>query len=911
METGTLHGTRARLWRTMWIAAIAAVYVAYLGLLITCDVLSVPFAGFIPKFKNSRVTVSSLLTQSPAARAGIEEGDRIVRANGQLLAGPPDWQRVVIHVDPSRPLTLDLERHDRPLTVAVPIPLDLAGPRLGGQRGGVLAFRFVQIVTLTFAIVVAFRRSFRTSALLGSVMLAATSTVTLSLPMQLATFWGALPAWLQLLLWIPYTTSAAVGPLLFAFCAVFPQRIWSRTRIGLALAPAVTLAAFHLYAGIVLMRDSGPPTHLPDGVPVVFFVNAIYALLAIGLLITHRRAAQTLTDGRRISVLIAGTALGAVAGLGVIGGYWRNPGAGVFASPWMTVLSLVVLAMPASFAYAILRHRLFDVRLIVRQGLRYALARRFVNALIPILGALLLWDIIQHRDQPIGSLLQRRWWSYVPLAATLLVVRSWRETWLRNLDRRFFRERYDAQRLLTSIAEQVARASSFETIAPTIVRHIDQALHPEFVAVMRHVAAQSAFSSDTGAVSSSAHLNLPVSLTVIRLLEVLRKPLAVSRDTEWMRHHLPLDERTLLLEREIELLVPISPGSGRELPLGLLALGPRRSEEPYNQEDMDLLSTIADAIGVLLQRTVADERGLAECERCGACFDGSGVVCAHDGQPLAKMPGTLVINDRYRLERRLGRGGMGTVYLAMDGLLERRVALKVIREGFAGPLDLPARFRREARTAAAFAHPNVVRVHDFGVDPGGRPFLVMEYLEGSTLRERLVSAAPLDRSEALHVLRGICSALEAAHSRGLVHRDLKPENILLQQNPTGTVPKILDFGLAKALPATFSETALTTMATSAGVLVGTREYMAPEQLAGGDVSLGWDVWALGVIAYEMLTGVRPFRRISPVGPGHSTSAAPQLSPEMTAFFERALSPKVELRYQDAGEFLAAFERALA
>ena len=649
----------------------------------------------------------------------------------------------------------------------------------------------------------------------------------------------------------------------------------------------------------------------------MFLVNAIYALLAIGLLVTHRRAAQTLTDGRRISVLIAGSAVGAAAGLGVIGGYWRNPGAGVFASPWMTVLSLFVLAMPASFAYAILRHRLFDVRLIVRQGLRYALARRFVNALIPILGALLVWDVIQHRDQPIGSLLQRRWWSYVPLGATLLVVRSWREKWLRNLDRRFFRERYDAQRLLTSIAEQVARASSFDTIAPTVVQHIDQALHPVFVAVMRHVPAQSVFSSGTGAVSSSAPLDLPVSLTVIRLLEVLRKPLAVSRgDTEWMRHHLPLDERTLLLQREIELLVPISTASGRELPLGLLVLGPRRSEEPYNQEDMDLLSTIADAIGVLLQRTVTDERGLAECEHCGACFDGSGVVCAHDGRPLAKMPGTLVINDRYRLERRLGRGGMGTVYLAMDGVLERRVALKVIREGFTGPLDLPARFRREARTAAAFAHPNVVRVHDFGVDSGGRPFLVMEYLEGSTLRERLVSAAPLDHSEALHVLRGICSALDAAHSRGLVHRDLKPENILLQQNPTGTVPKILDFGLAKALPASFSGTAVTTMATSAGVLVGTREYMAPEQLAGHEVSSGWDLWALGVITYEMVTGVRPSRRAGPVrlehgAPGTPEQREPQLSPEMNEFFERALSLNVQLRPQDAGQFLAAFERVLA
>ena len=150
-------------------------------------------------------------------------------------------------------------------------------------------------------------------------------------------------------------------------------------------------------------------------------LNAIYGVLAVGLLASRRRAAGTLTDRRRIRVLIVGTAVGAAAGIGVIAGYGQNPGAGVFDSPWKTVLALVFLAMPASFAYAILRHRLFDVRLIVRQGLRYALARRFVDALIPMVGAVLLVDVILHREQPVVSLVQARGWWYLLLGAALLL----------------------------------------------------------------------------------------------------------------------------------------------------------------------------------------------------------------------------------------------------------------------------------------------------------------------------------------------------------------------------------------------------------------------------------------------------------------------------------------------------------
>ena len=902
------------------IAFGGAVYIVYLGLLITCDVLRVAPPGFVPRFERGRVTVRNLAPGSTAAQAGLREGDRIVTVNGQVLETSADWQRVAVHFDPARPMVVEVDRDGVRVRSELTVPTPALGEWLRpGQRRGVLVFRLAQVITLGFALLVGFRRSFQPSALLGALLLASLATLTLAMPWRLAVFWNALPSALAALLWVPFTTSAAAGPLLFAFAAVFPRRILSPRAIALQLLPAVAMAAWYLHAGLRVMGPLGPPTGLANDVVLVFVANVIYAGTAIALFVAHWNAASNRTDRRRIGVLMLGTGVSSAAAVLLLTSYWRDPGGGVFATPARTLFSLVFLAMPASFAYAILRHRLFDVPLIVRQGLRYALARRSLDSLIPLLGALLVFDALAHRDQPLVSLVQTRWWWYLPIGATLLVVRARRERWLTGLDRRFFRERYDAQRLLTSIADQVARARSLEAVAPAIVHQIDEALHPTFVSVLRHIPARSTFSGPSGRISESGAMALPSSLKVIGVLAVLRKPLALSLgDTAWVRHQLPLEERRMLLDHGIELLVPISGGSD-ELPHGLVVLGARRSEEPYNQEDMDLLSTIAHAVGVLLERSADEADGLAECELCGRCYDGLTDACSADARPLTKVPGTSLINGRYRLERRLGRGGMGAVYSATDAVLERAVAVKVIRTERVAAADMAARFRHEARAAASFAHPHVVRVYDFGLDRAGRPFLVMELLDGYTLRERLARTGRMEAAEVLHVLRGVCSAVSAAHDRGLVHRDLKPENIFLQSLPSGCVPKVLDFGVAKALDQGEVATGSAALGTAAGVLIGTIEYMAPEQVAGGDVSRSWDVWALSVVTYEMLTGRHPFRRGVTVGmpedaehvTAHGGGDHPLVPGCVQAFFHRALSPDRVQRPPDADTFLADIERVLA
>ena len=900
------------------IAVAAAAHLFYLSLLLTCDLLRVAPRGFVPQFESGRVTVSNLDPGSLAARAGIRNGDRIVSANGQTLVGHTDWQRATVQFDPSRPFVLQVDRNGHRFTAALHLSAGLHEWRRATQATGVLTFRLVQFGTLAFALLVAFNRSFQGSALLGSLLLASLATVSLALPMRLGVFWHALPPWLSALLWLPFANSSAAGPLLFAFASIFPRRIWRRRWIAVALIPATLVLAWHVYWGVQLLGNLGPPTGLADAAAGVFLANVAYAAVAVGLLLFQRRTASTVTDRRRIGALILGTVTGGVAALGLIAGYWRSPGSGIFATSRMTLLALGFLAMPASFAYAILRHRLFDLRLIVRQGLRYALARRSVDALVPVLGGLLLADVLVHRDQPLGSVITSRGWWYLLIGGALLVVRTRREHWLRRVDRRFFRERYDAHRLLTNIAEHVGRAARFDHIAPSIVQQIEEALHPTFVSVLTHLPATSTFSSDAARTPDSGRVDLPSSLRAIKVLSVLRKPLALSLgETAWVRHQLPLEERALLLERGIELLVPIWGLSDGELPLGLIVLGPRRSEEPYNEEDLELLATIAHAVGALLERSSDEEQKLAECERCGRCYEGTAVVCAGDGETLTRTRGTLLINGRYRLECRLGRGGMGTVYVAMDTALERPVALKLIRDDVAGPLDLASRFRREARAAAGFAHPHVVRVYDFGVERSGRPFLVMELLEGSTLRERLASGERFESTEVRQILRGVCSALTAAHGRGLVHRDLKPENVYLQRHATGFVPKVLDFGLAKAVHGQQTPAASTALDTSAGLLVGTLEYMAPEQVAGHDVSPGWDVWAVGVIAYEMVTGRHPFRQAVGFGyAGYQGATADEhggrrsLPPRLDGFFRRALSRNPSERPANADEFLTTIEQVL-
>ena len=211
------------------------------------------------------------------------------------------------------------------------------------------------------------------------------------------------------------------------------------------------------------------------------------------------------------------------------------------------------------------------------------------------------------------------------------------------------------------------------------------------------------------------------------------------------------------------------------------------------------------------------------------------------------------IDGRYTIERPLGSGGMAEVFLARDGVLDRDVALKVLRGQYAGDEEFYERFRREATSAAGLSHPNIVQVYDRGEAPDGTCYIAMEYVSGGTLKERLDERGPMEPERALAVAGQVAEALWAAHERGVIHRDIKPQNILITD--MGHL-KVTDFGIARAA------SAATISATNA--VFGTAGYLSPEQALGEPATPRSDLYSLGIVLYELLTGVVPYRADNPV-----------------------------------------------
>jgi eukaryotic-like serine/threonine-protein kinase len=259
-----------------------------------------------------------------------------------------------------------------------------------------------------------------------------------------------------------------------------------------------------------------------------------------------------------------------------------------------------------------------------------------------------------------------------------------------------------------------------------------------------------------------------------------------------------------------------------------------------------------------------------------------------------------VLADRYELGEPVGAGGMARVLRAHDLVLERPVAVKLLREDIASDDEVRDRFLREARTAAQFNHPNAVAVFDSGSDDGD-PWIVMELVQGEDLSQRIRRTGPLDESEAVGIADCVLAALEAAHREGFVHRDVKPANIMLLDD--GSV-KLADFGIAKSVQDAASNI------TGTGQIIGTARYLAPEQVSGRPTTAASDVYAMGIVLYEMLAGQAPYTGSDPisVAVAHTrepvpdlAAALPHVSGDLAAVITRALAKDPAHRYADAGE----------
>ncbi|WP_246002649.1 serine/threonine-protein kinase, partial [Allorhizocola rhizosphaerae] len=260
---------------------------------------------------------------------------------------------------------------------------------------------------------------------------------------------------------------------------------------------------------------------------------------------------------------------------------------------------------------------------------------------------------------------------------------------------------------------------------------------------------------------------------------------------------------------------------------------------------------------------------------------------------------STVLSDRYRLDELLASGGMGAVWRAVDLRLDRTVAVKVLAPAFADDAEFVARFEAEARTMAAVRHPNIVGVYDHGED-GGDIYLVMEYVAGRPLSQVLEEGGRLPSDETLRVVAQAATALQVVHDAGIVHRDVKPSNLLIEED--GTV-RLADFGVARS-------------AASAGLtgtqkVLGTAQYMAPEQALGRGATPAADIYALGAVAYHCLAGNAPFGGETPVEVAlhHVQDEPPPLPPDVPAatrsIVERAMAKDPLLRFESAASFAAA------
>jgi eukaryotic-like serine/threonine-protein kinase len=272
----------------------------------------------------------------------------------------------------------------------------------------------------------------------------------------------------------------------------------------------------------------------------------------------------------------------------------------------------------------------------------------------------------------------------------------------------------------------------------------------------------------------------------------------------------------------------------------------------------------------------------------------------------SKMIGT-VLSGRYRLEAKLGSGGMSTVYLARDTTLDRPVAVKVMHREMSEQADQLERFRQEARAVAKLSHPNVVSVIDAGED-GGYPYIVFEYVEGETLKARINRIGALDVQEALAYAIEIARGLTVAHARKMVHRDIKPQNVLIDSEGRA---KLTDFGISRQLEQDGM--------TATGRVLGTTDYVAPEQAMGRGADQRSDIYSLGVVLYEMFTGEVPFAADSQVGVAmkHVNEELPDVQaerPELSAasalVVERATAKDPAKRYADIGEMIDDLSTAL-
>ncbi len=879
------------------IVCLCAVYVAYFAFTVAMVASHYPFEkspGWTVRVTGNGWFVSNVDAAGPAA-GKIEVGDRLLALNGDARAavlGTAQFREInggdVYRVDLQRggtqvsfelPLRVTPTRVLDPLFLPVGIAFLVCGVGLGLLRPRDPQVRLISVL-MTF---VAF------NALFGALSpprpflvgwqrvvyfgLVASNAGAWAMPMAFHLF-NRFPDWTvperpwRIVQWLLYGVTIFV---------MWPASIVAD--LGLAVfAPATQFLAQHPRLYLTSVQTSSSAGRGA-------FLNMVACLgLALVASARHYRRLDSEGSRRRIRWVVAGLAVALIPFIALNlarGVEWIDLSTYHRYSP-TTFLGLSFI--PAAVALAVWKEQLFDIRVLVRRGLQYLFARTAMRTLLALPVLLLAFSILSNPNRTLAQILtQGSGWINVALIGAIAVALQSRQKLQTTLDRRFFREAYEQEQVLSHLIDEVRQRESLSEVATLVSARVDSVLHPASLHIFYRAQERSDRFDGHSASGAVSGVQLSAQPALLRLLESD----AAIRDVPDGVEALPQHEREWLTNLGVRLIVPIA-STGDRL-VGVLLLGERKSEEPFSATDRRLLQGIAAQIGLVyenqhlkdrvrrdadVRRDVLarlDEGGvtlLKECPACGRCYDGGVERCEGDGVELAlTLPIERTLDGKYRLNCALGRGGFGAVYEAFDQRLQRQVAAKVMMGSLFGDQTALRRFEREARAAAKIDHPHITRVYDYGSVGSGGAFLIMELVAGRTWRAELQRTGFVAPARAAEWFRQLLDGLQFAHGMGIVHRDLKPENVMIVSPKTNEGAgeeadhiKIMDFGLAKVLDA---GTGATESVTISGTALGTLGYMAPEALTGGLVDERTDLFAIGVMAIETVTGSRPFTGQTP------------------------------------------------
>ncbi len=585
---------------------------------------------------------------------------------------------------------------------------------------------------------------------------------------------------------------------------------------------------------------------------------------------------------------------------------------------WLGIVLYATLASVVPItAYAVMVRRIMDVHFVIRKTLQHAVARYAVwcASVLPLM--YLAVRLYLDGDRPVSDLMRHGGEGLVAVSIVGFVALTFRHNLLAVVDRWFLREPGDYSEALARLSE-FRTSRSIRELGGAVTREIDRAIHPSVVALLVLNEQATELAALDGTVCP-----LPTDSALVELLSATGKEIQLDIHADGpLTRLLPASDRPWVEESKLQLLCPLNSSTGTLL--GVIGVGERRSGFEYSKADRALLSALSVYAATLLEnqslrkqpasgnRPMKLRKGVIDwpdepatcCRRCSDVCPPKARTCVCGGETtIAAVP--LVLNGKFRVERLVGSGGMGVVYLAVDLALNRRVAIKTL------PTMSPARavrLEREARAMASALHPNLALI--YGAERWrDAPMLIVEYLESGTLLDRLRRGG-LALREVIDLGIVLADALESVHMRGILHRDIKPSNIGYTADGQ---PKLLDFGLAAMLDpvleaedarsaaglhgvrpaaAALESVTLTVGCTLTQQLVGTPLYLSPEALAGSPPHLSYDLWGLALVLYEAICGRHPL--------------AGKTIPEITDTIQHVPTPDIRDLCSDCPGSVAAF-----